>query len=102
MRRALVVAALVALFVVACEAETPTSTATPSAAAPFPTGKYSPEAERRIIALAAAGDCGGLQAEFNVADRNDAATRSRTGSGTADLMSFIDGHMRAAGCYGSR
>ena len=61
--------------------------------------KYDSSVKSRIDNLAAAGDCAGLQAEFDIADANDDATRDRTGSGTADLMGYIDDKMRAAACY---
>lgn len=56
-------------------------------------------AGRRIDALASSKDCDGLQAEFNTADANGAATMSRTGHNNALLMGYIDSKMRAAGCY---
>lgn len=61
---------------------------------------YSPTVRTRIDALASAKDCAGLQAEFDIADANNAATRERTGHNNADLMSYIDKKMRKAGCYG--
>lgn len=60
---------------------------------------YSPSVKARIDSLAAAGDCSGLQREFDIADENDDAQRARVGSGNADLMSYIDDKMRATGCY---
>lgn len=62
--------------------------------------KYSAAVQTRIDAMAADRDCRGLQAEFDTADANDDATRRRTGSGTADLMGYIDDAMRRVGCYG--
>ena len=38
--------------------------------------------------------------EFDTADRNDDAQRDRVGEGNADLMSYIDGKLESAGCYG--
>jgi len=60
---------------------------------------YAPEVKRRIDRLGEREDCDGLQEEFNNADRNDAAQRNRTGDGNADLMSYIEGWLRHAGCY---
>jgi hypothetical protein len=60
---------------------------------------YAPEVRDRIGALAASGDCAGLQAEFDAADANDATQRARTGDGNADLMGYIDAKMQNAGCY---
>lgn len=84
---------------VAAAAPAPTPPPPAATAAPFFGGKYSTMVRDRIEALAAAKDCPGLQAEFNTAERNDAITRTRTGSGTADLMAYIDKTMRDAGCY---
>lgn len=62
--------------------------------------KYSPVVKERIDGMAVVEDCVGLQAEFDQAAANDSVTRDRTGSGTADLMAYIDKQLRAAGCYG--
>lgn len=61
--------------------------------------KYSVAVQTRIDEAAARGDCAALQAEFDQAARNDGSTRSRIGSGTADLMAYIDAKLRGAGCY---
>jgi hypothetical protein len=60
---------------------------------------YDQSVRPRIDALAAAKDCAGLQNEFDTADANDAAQRSRTGDGNADLLDYIDQQLRDAGCY---
>lgn len=60
---------------------------------------YTPEVKQRIDSMAAAGDCMGLQAEFDTAEANDAAQRERTGDGNADVMGYIDDKMSSAGCY---
>ena len=60
---------------------------------------YAPNLQSRIDDLADAKDCTALQSEFDVADANNAATRTRTGHNSADLMTYIDGKMRSAGCY---
>jgi hypothetical protein len=60
---------------------------------------YSPSVKARIDSLAAAGDCSGLQRDFDIADENDDAQRARVGSGNADLMSYIDAKLSEAGCY---
>ena len=62
-------------------------------------GDYTPGLQGRINALGAAGDCPSLQDEFDAADANNAATQSRTGHNNAELMTYIDGVMRDAGCY---
>lgn len=76
-----------------------TTTSRASDASAFPVGKYAPAVQQRIDATAIAQDCLALQNEFNTASANDAATRTRTGSGTADLMSYIDARMGTNGCY---
>ena len=60
---------------------------------------YAPSVRTRIDSLAATRDCSGLQREFDLADANDRAQRSRTGTGNADLMRYIDNELRGAGCY---
>lgn len=70
-----------------------------SETAKFPTGRYADEVRTKIDDLVTAKDCAGLQAEFNRADANDAAQRAKTGSGTADLMTYIDGALKAANCH---
>lgn len=60
---------------------------------------YAPNLQSRIDDLAGAKDCTSLQAEFDAADANNDATRSRTGHNNADLMAYIDSKMRSTGCY---
>jgi hypothetical protein len=60
---------------------------------------YSPTVKTRIEALIQSSDCSGLQAEFDIADQNDAAQRNRVGVGNADLMNYLDSSMRKLGCY---
>lgn len=50
---------------------------------------YAPDVRRRIDRLASNKSCGKLQAEFDAAD----------GNGSADLMTYIDKQLEAAGCY---
>lgn len=73
---------------------------TPAPSASMFGSKYSVTVQERIDTMADHRDCAGLQDEFDIADANDAATRNRTGSGTADLMGYIDDAMRRVGCYG--
>ncbi len=63
-------------------------------------GKYDFSVKLRIDGLAANGRCNDLQSEFDTAYANDGITRDRTGSGTADLMAYIDQALDRAGCYG--
>ena len=51
---------------------------------------YAPTVKTRIEELIQSGDCSSLQAEFDVADQNDAAQRNRVGVGNADLMNYIN------------
>jgi hypothetical protein len=60
---------------------------------------YDSSVRIRIDRLASVGDCKGLQAEFDIAERNNAAQRRRTGDGNDDLMGYIDQKMRESGCY---
>jgi hypothetical protein len=59
---------------------------------------YAPTVKTRIEELIQSGDCSGLQAEFDVADQNDAAQRNRVGVGNADLMNYINTSMQKLGC----
>jgi hypothetical protein len=52
-----------------------------------------------VVAFGSAGDCVGLQDEFDTADANDDLQRDRTGEGNADLMGYIDDKLDEAGCY---
>lgn len=60
---------------------------------------YSPTVKTRIEELIQNGDCSSLQAEFDIADQNDAAQRNRVGVGNADLMNYLDSSMRKLRCY---
>jgi hypothetical protein len=57
-----------------------------------------PTVKTRIEELIQSGDCSGLQAEFDIADQNDAAQRNRVGVGNADLMNYINTSMQKLGC----
>jgi hypothetical protein len=60
---------------------------------------YNASLKGQIDSLARSRDCAGLQAQFDAADANHAATPARTGHNNAELMKYIDGKMSAAGCY---
>jgi hypothetical protein len=60
---------------------------------------YAPGEQRRIDDLADAGDCAGLQGEFDTADETNAAQEARTGENNSDLMAYIDGKLEEAGCH---
>jgi hypothetical protein len=79
--------------------DAPSNPAAPVSGVPW--RDYASDLKPRIDGLAAAADCAGLQREFDTADANNAATRSRTGHSNTDLMAYIDDAMRGAGCYGN-
>jgi hypothetical protein len=60
---------------------------------------YAPAVKTRIEELIQAGDCSNLQAEFDIADQNNAAQQARVGETNADLMNYIDSEMRKLSCY---
>lgn len=59
---------------------------------------YEPQLQARIDALAVTKSCPELQAQFDAADTNGAATMTRTGHNNAKLMKYINDKMTAAGC----
>lgn len=79
--------------------DTAEPTAQPSSAEEVPWSNYSADVRGRIDAALAAKDCPALQTEFDRADQNSDAQRSRTGTSNAKLMEYLDRGMRAAGCY---
>jgi hypothetical protein len=60
---------------------------------------YAASLKARIDVARKAKDCTKLQAEFDTADANNAATMERTGHNDAQLMAYIDAAMRIADCY---
>lgn len=60
---------------------------------------YTPDVKQRIDGMAEEGNCQGLQEEFDVAEANSTAQRTRVGDGNADLMGYIDEQLRLADCY---
>lgn len=100
MFKAATAVALCALALTGCSSgATPEPAPTPSRES-VPWQDYSPEVKTRIDDMTNAKDCTGLQSEFDLADQNDAATRSRTGThGNAELMGYIDEALSMAGCY---
>lgn len=61
---------------------------------------YDSSVKARIDALEAAGDCVGLQTEFDTAYANNDAQRARTGEGNTDLLEYLNELMDDTGCYG--
>jgi hypothetical protein len=60
---------------------------------------YDTKVKARIDSLVLSKNCSLLQVEFNNAELNSTAQRSRTGEGNASLMNFIDYKMRTLKCY---
>lgn len=56
----------------------------------LPWQDYAADLQPRLDSLAAAKNCAGLQREFDAADANNAATRTRTGHSNTDLMKYIN------------
>ena len=56
-------------------------------------GKYSTKAKNRIDQFTANGDCDGLQDEFDQAWENDSLTRAQHGTGSEELLAYIDDEM---------
>jgi hypothetical protein len=65
-------------------------------------GKYSTRVKERIDLMDSIGDCLDLQREFDIAFENDSITRARHGTGSEDLLQYIDGALNTTGCYGTR
>lgn len=57
-------------------------------------GDYAPG----LQALIDAENCTALQAEFDQAEANNAATQARVGHNNAKLMVYINDRIKAAGC----
>ncbi len=96
---ALAVVAVVFLVAWTVVAGRSSRTAGGAAEAGVPWADYASGVRVRIDGLANEKDCAGLQAEFDTADANNAATMARVGHNNADLMGYIDDAMRRAGCY---
>jgi hypothetical protein len=83
--------------------ESPTSTpvekTAPTVSVEVDWENYDPSVKRRIDRLTAAGNCVGLQSEFDTAQANSDAQLARTGDGNADLMEYLDESLRNAECY---
>ena len=61
-------------------------------------GDYAAGMQARIEGAVTAKDCAALRKEFDAADRNSDATKARTGHSNVELMKYIDGTMKTAGC----
>jgi hypothetical protein len=61
-------------------------------------GKYSTTAKARLDKLIDAKDCEGLRAELATAKATNAARKRLDGSGTADLVAYIEYGMDKADC----
>ena len=82
-------AALLSVSVVGCSADSES----------VPWEDYSPNLETQIDNMVAEQDCEGLRKEFEAADSENEAMKSRTGHDNTDLLAYLDASMLDAGCY---
>jgi len=61
-------------------------------------GKYTPTVKARLDDLVKTKDCDGLRAELVTAKATNAAKKQLNGSGTADLVAYIEYGLDKAGC----
>jgi outer membrane murein-binding lipoprotein Lpp len=61
-------------------------------------GKYSTTVKKRLDELVAKKDCEALQAELTTAHTIDAAKKRLYGSGSADLVAYIEWGLAEADC----
>lgn len=61
-------------------------------------GKYTPTVKARLDRLITAKNCDDLQAELLTAKATDAARKRLDGSGTADLVAYIEYGLDKADC----
>ena len=52
-----------------------------------------------LKAIINSSNCDELHYHFNIAEANSDNQRARTGTGTANLMSYIDSKMQEKNCY---
>lgn len=69
-----------------------------SAAGAVDWSKYDSDLQTGIDEIAVAGDCDGLQAEFEAALELDVETRESSGTGAEDLLAYIDERLRESDC----
>lgn len=60
--------------------------------------RFAAGTQEKVDVAAAAANCPELQALRATAVANDAAVQQNTGTGTADLVAYIDAQLRATGC----
>ncbi len=61
-------------------------------------GKYTPTVKARLDGLVKAKDCDGLRAELLTAKATNEAKKQLDGSGTADLVAYIEYGLDEADC----
>jgi len=61
-------------------------------------GKYTPTVKARLDGLIKNKDCDGLRSELITAKATDAAKKRLDGSGTADLVAYIEYGLDKADC----
>jgi len=86
-----------ALIVSACS----TDSAAPPTTVTVPWRDYPPTLQAKIDAMAATKDCQGLLVQFNEIGGTNLAVRNQFGHGNEELLQYIDGKERAAGCFGT-
>jgi PBP1b-binding outer membrane lipoprotein LpoB len=80
-------------------APTETPTATEPARAEVKWEDYDATVQTGIDQMTTAGDCVGLQGQFDAAEANNLVTLDRTGHGNSALMAYIDESLHLASCY---
>jgi hypothetical protein len=60
--------------------------------------RFATGTQERIDTAAAAANCPELETLRSTAVANDAAIAQSTGTGSADLVAYIDAQLRATGC----
>jgi hypothetical protein len=61
-------------------------------------GKYTPTVKARLDGLIKSRDCDGLRAELTTAKATNEAKKRLDGSGTADLVAYIEYGLDKADC----
>ena len=89
--------ACAALVVSACSSDSAPRQTTVT----VPWRDYAPTLQATIDAMAAAKDCQGLLIQFNDIGGTNLAVRTKFGHGNEEILQYIDGKERAAGCFGA-
>jgi len=84
-----------ALLLAACT----TNAAPAQTTVTVPWRDYEPSLQTKIDSMAAAKDCQGLLIQFNEIGGTNLAVRTQFGHGNEEILQYIDGKERAAGCF---